>query len=275
MCCGLWKIKSIIKSAALDTCDNPQQSNKVFDEVINEELIYGQFSRSLLGNDNLSCHLYAEGSAECDNFFVFLYIMLMLVLLVIVVFLLGVFYSIWMWYSWRKSYLKLLRAKAYSSLTAGDEKSRFLQMNGHQIDGDCNSEFQADLPVDPPRAAKSGNKIRNIMHFGTSIFGTAKIDRQLRPSSTTQIVRNDGSSASSSQNNSNMDVQDNNFLAASSVEHLNGKIDRNCTSKTVQEHEMVDRNALTPSTDGRCSSSASTGSSTVASSGIPNGDNQV
>lgn len=77
-CCGLWVMKWFIKSSAEEYCERPEGAKQVFDQYINGDLIYNQMVRSVLGDPDLSCDPYPEGSSACTRLWI------MLILLIVI-----------------------------------------------------------------------------------------------------------------------------------------------------------------------------------------------
>ncbi|KAF7490715.1 hypothetical protein SSS_01354 [Sarcoptes scabiei] len=86
-CCGLWVIKYFMKSSAEEYCERAEGAKAVFDQYINEELIYNQMVRSVLGDETLSCRPYPEDSPECSR----LWIMIILMLILLNIFVMTIF----------------------------------------------------------------------------------------------------------------------------------------------------------------------------------------
>lgn len=125
MCCGLWRIKSYMKQTADKVCENPQESKRVFDDFMTDELIYGKFTHSILGDDTLDCKKYPEGSSTCDRLFGFITFIIVLIFLVLTLLIIGCIAMSISRYRYRKRYFKLLRCKL--STLDQTEKDTFLK----------------------------------------------------------------------------------------------------------------------------------------------------
>lgn len=106
MCCGLWWIKDHLKSEARAHCgDSANRSISVFDEMINENLIYSDFAKSLLGDEKASCHYYPEGSPVCDRYFSTIYFIFILIICIILAIVIGFIVAVILCVRWRRAYL--------------------------------------------------------------------------------------------------------------------------------------------------------------------------
>lgn len=109
MCCGLWWIKEKLKSEALAHCgDSANRSISVFNEMINENLIYSEFAKSLLGDEQASCHYYPEGSPVCDRFFATIYFIFILIICTLLAIIIGFILAMVLCVRWRRKYLNVL-----------------------------------------------------------------------------------------------------------------------------------------------------------------------
>ncbi|XP_046908719.2 uncharacterized protein LOC124490293 [Dermatophagoides farinae] len=77
-CCGLWIVKWFIKSSAEEYCERPDGAKQIFDQYINGDLIYNQMVRSVLGDPDLSCDPYPEGSSACTRLWIILILLIVI-----------------------------------------------------------------------------------------------------------------------------------------------------------------------------------------------------
>nr|XP_027198133.1 uncharacterized protein LOC113792445 [Dermatophagoides pteronyssinus] len=111
MCCGLWKMKSYMKDTADRVCENAYESKRVFDDFMTDELIYGKFTHSILGDDTLDCKKYPEGSPTCDRLFAIITFIIVMIILSIFLLIIGCCMATICWHRSRRQYQCLLRLK--------------------------------------------------------------------------------------------------------------------------------------------------------------------
>uniref|UniRef100_A0A834RL16 Uncharacterized protein n=1 Tax=Sarcoptes scabiei TaxID=52283 RepID=A0A834RL16_SARSC len=127
MCCGLWKMKSFMKTTADRVCENPRESNRVFDNFMTDELIYGKFTHSILGDDTLDCKNYPEGSRTCERLFAFITFILVMICLSLAFLIIGCVTASFFWRRYKRLYYKLLESK----MSELDPSEKNLFMNDH------------------------------------------------------------------------------------------------------------------------------------------------
>ncbi|KAH7638759.1 hypothetical protein DERF_006505 [Dermatophagoides farinae] len=125
MCCGLWKMKTFMKDTADRVCENAHESKRVFDDFMTDELIYGKFTHSILGDDTLDCKKYPEGSPACERLFAFITFIVVMIILLILLLVMGCCMATVCWHRSRRQYQQLLRLKLTN--LDSDEKNVFLQ----------------------------------------------------------------------------------------------------------------------------------------------------
>ena len=158
MCCGLWKLKATLKESALAVCQESNHSIAVFNEMINEDLVYSQFSRSLLGDETLDCAAYPEGSPACDRFFTLLFFCGILLLLILIAVMVGFCVAVYCTYHWRRQYM----------LVASPEK--LAKTDYRKATGSL-----SDVSDDSGASNRKGKLLRKRM---MSVFGAYKPQQQ-------------------------------------------------------------------------------------------------
>ena len=138
MCCGLWKIKSILKYNAEQVCEHPEQSKQVFDQFITDELLYGSFSRSLLGDDSLNCGNYPEGSVVCDHLFSILFVLLIFSIILFFLIIISLNFTTYFCFRYRRDFDRLLKSRE-NNFQNFDEKSRFLKNSKESLNSHTSS----------------------------------------------------------------------------------------------------------------------------------------
>lgn len=127
MCCGLWWIKDTLKRQARTHCgDSANRSISVFNEMINENLIYSEFAKSLLGDEQASCHYYPEGSPVCDRYFSTIYSIFILFILTLLSIIIGFIVALVFCVRWRRAYLNELAKRGIKSTDAAYTKASSL-----------------------------------------------------------------------------------------------------------------------------------------------------
>lgn len=108
MCCGLWFVKDLLITKTEMICDKPNQTTIIFKEMINEQLIYSDFAKSLLGNNKLSCEDYKEGSSSCEWLFWLIKFFLIVLIFTLFFITFGFVIAISQWYRWKQNYRNLI-----------------------------------------------------------------------------------------------------------------------------------------------------------------------
>lgn len=109
MCCGLWYMKDLLISKTQMVCDKPNETTTVFREMINDQLIYSDFAKSLLGNNELNCNDYQEDSPACEWLFWLIKFFLIVLIFTIVFITFGFVIAISQWYRWKQNYRNLIQ----------------------------------------------------------------------------------------------------------------------------------------------------------------------
>ena len=158
MCCGLWKAKAMLKESALAVCEQPNNSIAVFDEMITEDLIYSQFSRSLLGDETLDCAAYPEGSPSCDRLFSLLSVAVILLIITLITVFSGFCAAVFCTFYWRRKYI----------IVSSNEK--YQDTNYHKANS------LSDLSVDSGSGNKSASK-KSPLNRMMNLFSPPKSKR--------------------------------------------------------------------------------------------------
>lgn len=132
MCCSLWLFKAYLKSEAPKECGaTANRSIEIFDELLNERLLYTDFARSILKDEDANCEDYLENSLGCIYFYVGIVTILIVAIVTPIIMSIGCITFMVLYGQNRRAIRKL-----YKKAILGEQNIKLITNNNKQDDQD-------------------------------------------------------------------------------------------------------------------------------------------